>query len=213
MESLKRIPYSREAEQYVIASILLDQRVASDVVSRLIDVDFYEAAHQNIIKAVTHLFNEKKMVDLSTISEELKRIKLYDASGGEDYLFELMDSAPTIINVESFIEIIKERAIERELYNTLKEVSNIVLDGGTMFKDLMEMTEKKINNVINKRQTSEFLRVDIATGNVLDIIEANKAKEQEGITGIDTGFRKLNEMTFGFSTRRTCGIGCSSSHG
>lgn len=198
MESRGKIPYSREAEIYLLGSIFLEERVTSEVVTRLIPEDFYDPANKNIVTAIFNLYREQKAIDVLTVMEELKRLNLFEVVGGEDYILEVANSVPTVANVEAFIEVIKEKAIERELFQTLKEVSNEVLQGNTNFKDLLEVTERKIINVLNKRQTSEFLKIDLATTKVLDIIEANKGRQLEGLTGLDTGFKKLNEMTFGF---------------
>lgn len=198
MESTRKVPYSKEAEIYVLGSILIDGSIAGSVVDKLSADDFYVSANKNIMTAIVGLYKDSKPVDVVTVIEELKRLKLYEATGKEEYLLEVLDSVPSVVNIEVFIDVIQEKSIERELYSTLKEVSNEVLDGSSNFKDLLVSTERKINNVLNKRHTSEFLKIDMATNSVLDIIEANKSRDEEGITGLDTGYEKLNGMTFGF---------------
>ncbi|NLD26046.1 MAG: replicative DNA helicase [Acholeplasmataceae bacterium] len=198
MESLRQIPNSREAENYVLGSVLIENRYAPEVVSRLVETDFYYQENINIMKAIIELDKNNKVIDVSSVINVLKEKNLLEASGGNEYLFELMDAIPAVVNVEAYIETIKEKAVERELLQTLQELSNKILDHKLPFRDLITDAEKRVIEVINKRKTVELIRIDRATDRVLSIIEANKNKDTEGITGLDTGFKELNNLTFGF---------------
>lgn len=200
MESLRQIPNSREAENYVLGSVLIENRYAPEVVSRLEDTDFYYPENINIMRAIIELDKHKKQIDVSTVINLLKEKNLLEASGGNEYLFELMDAIPEVVNVEAYIEIIKEKSVQRELLKTLQEISNKILDHKLPFSELIAEAERRVIEVINKRKTVDLIRIDHATDKVLSIIEANKNKDTEGLTGLDTGFRELNQLTFGFQT-------------
>jgi replicative DNA helicase len=128
----------------------------------------------------------------------LKQKNLYDASGGSQYLFELMDAIPSVVNLEAYIEVIKEKSVERELLKKMQDISNKILDHKLPFNEMIDETEKEISEVLNKRKTVDLIRIDTATDKVLDIVEANKNRESDGLTGLDTGFKSLNKLTFGF---------------
>jgi len=198
MNSTRQMPSSKEAENYVIGSILIENRYAEEVVSRLDYTDFYYASNKNIISAIIDLDKSKRVIDIASVIDQLKKKNLYEASGGSQYLFELMDAIPSVVNVEAYIEVIKEKSVERELLSTVQEISNNILDHKSSFSELIANAEKNIIEVLNKRKTVDLIRIDTATDKVLDIVEANKNKKSEGLTGLDTGFKGLNKLTFGF---------------
>jgi replicative DNA helicase len=198
METERKIPCSREAENYVLGSVLIENRYASELVNRLNYTDFYYPENANIMNAFIELDKNRQEIDVSSVIAYLTDRKLLEATGGTDYLFELMEAIPSVVNVEAYIEIIKEKAVERELLKTMQEISNKILDHRSSFAELITDAEKQIIEVINKRKTVELIRIDQATDKVLSIVEANKSKDTEGLTGLDTGFKELNKLTFGF---------------
>lgn len=198
MEATRQVPSSREAENYVLGSVLIENRFGAELVSRLDDNDFYYQPNKNIMSAIIDLDKENKEIDISTVVEQLKKKDRLEATGGLEYLLELMDAIPYVVNIEAYIEIIKEKSVERELLKTLQEISNNVLDNKLPFNELISDAERKIINVINKRKTVDLIRIDTATDKVLSIIEANKNKDTEGLTGLDTGYKALNRLTYGF---------------
>lgn len=195
-EVVKRTPNSYESEVYVLGCILLDASIVPEVISKLTPADFYYEQHRNVIIAVRNLYDNNKTIDVATVAEELKRLNLFETVGGNKYLFELLDSVPSTANVSVYIDIIKEKALERELLNVTREIADDILTGKYNFSELLDTSEKKINQVLNKRQTSSFLKIDLAADKVFDIIETTKGTEHN-VTGLDTGFKKLNELTFG----------------
>jgi replicative DNA helicase len=108
MMSAREIPNSREAENYVLGSILIEGKYAEEVVNRLYPSDFYYPENANIMTAITELVKINKVIDVTSIIECLREKKLLEATGGPEYLFDLMDAIPSVVNVEAYIEIIKE---------------------------------------------------------------------------------------------------------
>lgn len=197
MEATREIPNSREAENYVLGSILIENRYAAEVVSRLDYSDFYYPANVNIMNAIIDLDKAKKEIDVASVIAQLKQKNLFEATGGSQYLFELMDAIPSVVNVEAYIEVIKEKSVERELLKTMQQISNRILDHKLPFHELIAEAEKNIIDVINKRKTVDLVRIDTATDKVLSIIESNKNKDTDGLTGLNTGFNALNKLTYG----------------
>jgi len=195
---MREIPSSREAENYVLGSVLIENRYAAELVSRLDHTDFYYKENANIMSAIIELDKARKEIDVSSIIDHLREKKLLEATGGTEYLFELMDAIPSVVNVEAYIEIIKEKSIQRELLNKIQDISNKILENKLSFHDLIAYSEREIVEVLNKRKTVDLTRIDTVTDKVLNIVEANKNKPGEGLTGLDTGFTELNKITFGF---------------
>lgn len=198
MEISRKYPYSKEAEDYIIGSIFIEKSFAPEVVSRLDANDFYDQANKNIINAIIQLDKNRQEVDISSVANELARKNLLDATGGLNYLLELMDAIPAVVNIHAYIEIIKEKSVERQLLTAMSDISNAVLDNKLAFNDLLNDAEKKIIDVINKRKTVDLIRIDTATERVLSLIEASRGTQVDGITGLDTGFGDLNTITHGF---------------
>lgn len=198
MESTRKIPFSKEAEEYILGSIFIESRLANEVVSRLDGNDFYIQANKNIINVIIQLDKNKQEIDISSVADELKRMNLLDATGGLIYLLGLLDAVPSVVNIHAYIEIVKEKSIERQLLNAVADISNSIIDNKYSFNDLINNTEKKIVDIINKRKTVDLIRIDTATEKVLSIIESNRGSTEGGLTGLNTGFKELNKITHGF---------------
>lgn len=195
MQETRQLPHSKEAEAYVLGCVFIDEQVVPEVAGSLSGNEFYIDRHKYIMNAVTNLYRSNVIVEPATVVEELKRLNLYDQSGGTPYILDLMDTVPTIANVSTFIQIIKEKALERELFYTVQNIETDILNGNIPFKDLIDSSENKINQVLNKRQTSPFIKIDKAADRVFDKIESTKGDHE--LSGLDTGFAPLNELTFG----------------
>ncbi|HBP25416.1 MAG TPA: replicative DNA helicase [Acholeplasmatales bacterium] len=198
METNRQIPCSRDAENYVLGSVLIENNYASELVARLDYRDFYFVPNANIMNAIIELDKAKRVIDVSSVMDQLKKNNVFEATGGSQYLFELMDAIPSVVNVAAYIEVIKEKSVERELLSKMQDISNRILDHKQPFGEMIAEAEKDFIEVINKRKTVDLIRIDTATDKVLSIVESNKSKETEGLTGIDTGFKALNRLTFGF---------------
>ena len=143
-EVVKRTPNSYESEVYVLGCILLDASIVPEVISKLTPADFYYEQHRNVIIAVRNLYDNNKTIDVATVAEELKRLNLFEAVGGNKYLFELLDSVPSTANVSVYIDIIKEKALERELLNVTREIADDILTGKYNFSELLDTSERKL---------------------------------------------------------------------
>ena len=119
MQETRQLPYSKEAEAYVLGCVFIDEQVVPEVAGSLSANEFYVDAHKYMMNAISSLYRSNVTVEVATVIEELKRMNLYEQSGGNEYMIQLMDSIPTIANVSTYIQIIKKRALERELFYTL----------------------------------------------------------------------------------------------
>ncbi|HNZ77843.1 MAG TPA: replicative DNA helicase [Bacilli bacterium] len=194
---LRNIPYSAEAENFILGSLLIDQRLALEYCSRLDVQDFYVQENKKIFTAIQNLYQSHVKIEYLSVVEELKRMNEFDAIG-KDYLLDLMDILPTIVNAESYIEIILQKSLERELYFAISTISQDILTGQTEFEALLANTERIVFQIVNKRKTTPFVKIDEATEKVMYIVEENRNKQGKGVIGLDTGFKKLNEYTLGF---------------
>ncbi|MDD2493244.1 MAG: replicative DNA helicase [Bacilli bacterium] len=196
-QKIKKIPYSAEAENFVLGSLLIDNRLALEYCSRLDAQDFYVQENKKIFTAIQNLYLIHAKIDYLSVIEELKRLNDFDRIG-KNYLIDLMDILPSHVVAESYVDVILQKSLERELYFAVSDISDDILAGQTEFEALLENTEKTVFQIVNKRRTTPFMIIDEATEKVMHIIEENKKTEGKGVIGLDTGFKKLNEYTLGF---------------
>lgn len=190
-------PFNTQTEDFLIGSALIDEKTASDVLASLKEEEFFDGKNKNIFRAMEKINNRKEKIDHSSVAEELSRMGVLNEIGGEEYLINLMESAPSYIASESYIESTKEKALGRRLLDVTKEISDKAKSNEMPLKELMEFALTKINAVVAKRKATSFVDVGSVADEVLDAIEDIR-KNDNNLTGIDTGFTKLNEITNGF---------------
>ena len=197
MEELRQLPYSIESEQYILASALINPQEASAIVNSVHSEHFYDVRHKNIMEAMEKLYQNHQEINYTNVIEELKREKKFEASGGIDYIGYLIDILPTYVRWDTYVTNIKEKALQRELYHTLSNLSNDILSGRFQTDDILNNTERLVKNVLNKRSVNQLTKVDSITPGVID--EINKRMQNKNdLIGIDTGFKELNNILSGF---------------
>ena len=197
MNESKKFPYSEEAERYILGCMMLDPSIVDQVLTEISSNDFHARANKNVMTAIETLVRNGEVVDQLTVYNELQRVNRLEATGGIDYLYNLLDSVPSIANIEVYINILHEKTLERKLLEVVNNISVDILKGDDHINDLIVKSEKQIMDVINGQKVSDFKRIDLLTDSVIDIIEENKNKEGN-IVGLDTGYPDLNNLTSGF---------------
>lgn len=193
----RTVPFSNEAEMFVLGSVFMDSTIMADVSSKVYETDFHDPRHKNIYGAIYSLYKAQKEINYITVLEELRKKNLLEASGSKEYLTELIEVAPSTANVDIYLDIIKEKAVERELLTTLKDLSDKILTGELDYNELIDKTEDSVLAVTKKRKTSDFLTIDKAAQQIYEKIEEN-IKQGKAVTGLDLGYSRLNGATLGF---------------
>lgn len=194
---IKKIPYSDEAEKYILGCMLIDPSIVDQTISEISSDDFYRRSNKNVMIAIESIVENKKVIDYTTVLEELKRLNLLEATGGIDYLYSLMESVPTVANIEAYLSILHDKSLERKLYEVVNKIADNILKGDENLTDLLANADKDFSAVVNSQKVSDFKRIDLLTDDVISIIEENKNKDGN-LVGIDTGFADLNKMISGF---------------
>ena len=197
MNEAKKFPYSEEAERYILGCMLLDPSIVDQVLTEISSNDFHLRANKNVMTAIETLVKNGDAVDHLTVYNELQRVNRLEATGGIDYLYSLLESVPSIANIEVYLNILNEKTLERKLLEVVNQIGDDILKGDDHINDLIVKSEKQIMDVINGQKVSDFKRIDLLTDSVIDIIEENKNKEGN-IVGLDTGYPDLNNLTSGF---------------
>ncbi len=189
---IKRVlPHSIEAEQAVIGAMLMDKEAivaASEMISR---EDFYQVSQGIIFESMTELFNEGKPVDPVTLQERLKEKDVPEEVSSMKYLGELAIAVPTSVNVRSYAQIVYEKSMMRKLIKINEEIANTCYVGAEPVDVIMENTEKRIFELLQNRNTGDYVPIKEIVLNALDRIEM-ASKSKGTVTGIPTGFSDLD---------------------
>ena len=195
---IKRIlPNSLEAEKSVIGSMIMDREailVASEI---LTGEDFYQNQYGIIFDAMVELCNEGKPVDLITLQDRLKEKDLPPDISSMEYIRDLMDVVPTSANVKYYANIVSEKAMLRRLIKTSEEIANTCYLDKQSTEEIMEETEKKIFQLLQRRTSGEFVPIQQIVLNAVSNIE-RASKTKGSVTGLPTGFVDLDYKTSGF---------------
>ncbi|MDD2968886.1 MAG: replicative DNA helicase [Lachnospiraceae bacterium] len=195
---IKRIlPHSLEAEQSVIGSMIMDRDAivaASEIVT---DEDFYSRQYAVLFQSMVELNEEGKPVDVVTLQNRLKEKDAPPEVSSLEFVRELLSAVPTSANVKYYAGIVAEKSTLRRLIRLNEEIANTCYSGKETLEVILEETEKKTFELVQKRNTSDYVSIRQVVMNAMDKIE-QAAKNKGSVTGIPTGFIDLDFRTAGF---------------
>ena len=192
----KVAPQNIEAEQSILGSILLDNQALNNVLEVLSAKDFYNEAHRRIFAATIELSDRNEPCDLITLTNILKNNKQLDAVGGMAYLASLVDNVPSAANAAYYAKIVKEKAILRMLIGTATEILKNSYDTSAEIDQVLDKAEHAIFEISeNKIRPAFFPIKDIIKDSFKTIERLYERKAL--ITGVPTGFEKIDDLTSG----------------
>jgi len=189
-------PQNLEAETSVLGAVLLENEALNRVLEILQEDDFYRNAHRRIFSAILHLYEHSEPVDLITLSEVLKTRGELDDVGGVEYLNSLVNAVPTAANISYYAKIIKEKAILRKLINRATEIVSQSYSNSGDVDEFIDQAERTIFEISEDRVRPSFYPIKDLIKSSFKTIERLYEKRQL-ITGVPTGFQRLDELTSG----------------
>ena len=190
-------PFSPEAEASVLGGMLIDGTAVARVLEFVDDTMFYREAHRRIFRAMTRLFERGSVLDIVTISEELKKRDELEGSGGIDYLSSLLDAVPTAANIEYHGRIVSDKAMLRRLIDAAQTIIRGVYEPDDRAVDeVLDQAEQLVYRVSESRNREGVVRIKEVLWSTFAHIERLQ-ESQGGVSGIATGFRDLDRMTTG----------------
>lgn len=189
---IKRVmPHSIEAERSVVGAMLMDRDAIMTSAEIISGNDFYQSAYGVIFDAMVELFNEGKPVDLVTLQDRLKEKAVPEEIASLEFAKDLVMSALTSANVKYHAQIVADKSVLRRLIRLNEEIANTCYAGNEPLEEILEKTEKSVFELLEKRNTGEFVPIRQVVLNALERIE--KASKSDGVvTGIPTGFIDLD---------------------
>ncbi len=198
LEDLKVPPHSIEAEQSVLGGLLIDNTAWDSVSELLTERDFYRNEHKIIFRIAASLLSQGNAVDVLTLAEALKTHNELDIIGSDIYLFELSKNTPSVANIVSYAEIVRERSVLRQMITAASEIANMAYQPqGRLFTELLDHAEQKVFQIAE--QTSRGHGPQSMHSPAAELLKELDAlyRSPSAITGLSTGFLDLDKLTFG----------------
>ena len=194
---IKRIlPHSEEAERSVIGCMIMSRDAILAASELLSGEDFYQQQLGVVFDAMVELFNEGKPVDLVTLPDRLKEKDVPPEVYSVEFIRDLLDAVPTSANIRYYANIVSEKAMLRKLIKLNEDIANTCYLSKERVEDILEGTEKRMFQLLQKRNSGDTVPIRQVVLNALNTIE--KASQTKGtVTGIPTGFVDLDYKTSG----------------
>ncbi len=194
----RNLPSHIEAERSVLAALLLNNELINRVIELLLPDDFYNTAHKLIYQAIIDLDQQQKKADLVTLQDELSKKNKLETVGGIVYLISLQEDIPAMGLIDQHAQIIKEKSVLRQLITSSTNIiANCYSQNDRNIETVLDEAEKTIFQISNKRTRNNFVQLDIWLKKTFQHLSDIKS-HSKGITGIPSGYKKLDRMSSGF---------------
>ncbi len=190
------LPYDVEAEASVLGAILIDNDAIVKISDKLLVDDFYDQRHRYIYDATRSLYEDRKAIDVLTLSNQLRASKHLDDVGGAAYLAELTNFVPTAAHVESYAELVAEKSVRRQLMRVNKELAGLAQDETKKLKDLIELAEAELMKVGQQQTKQTVVSLEHILEESFERLDALH-RDKKKIRGIPTGFKDLDNVLAG----------------
>ncbi|MDA9192884.1 replicative DNA helicase, partial [Flavobacteriaceae bacterium] len=189
-------PQAIDLEEAVLGAMLIDEKGVNEIIELLSPEVFYKKSHQLIYESIERLFRESEPIDLLTVSADLKKNKNFESSGGDFYLISLSQKVSSSAHIEFHSRIILQKYIQRKLITISSEIIQKSYSETTDVMDLLDEAESKLYDVAQgniKTSTESAQNLVIRAKNRIEEIA-----KQDGLSGVSTGFEKLDILTSGW---------------
>lgn len=191
-------PNDTIAEQAVLGSMLVDKDAVISAVEVLKADDFYREDNKEIYAAMFELYSLGKHIDMITVKDQLTLRGTIDKVGGTEYIAMLIDNVPTTSNIESYVKIVEEKSIIRQL---IKAANNILKLGYAQTEEvdaLVEKAEKDIFDIMQSRNSKGYASIKEILVSTFDQIE-EMFQNKNKVSGLETGFVDLDSKISGLN--------------
>jgi len=190
-------PQDIDAEMAVLGAMFIEDEAVGKVIEILDESCFYRTAHQKLFKAAMKLYDNRQPVDVITMADILQKQGELENIGGNYYLSQLTEKVPSAANVEYHARIVLEKALLRKLINVSTHIATRCYEAQDNAHDLVDDAEKEIFTLSERRLRKGFTSIYPILQDTFEKIEKYH-HSPGGVTGVPTGFIRLDEMTSGF---------------
>ena len=194
------MPFSMEAEQAVLGSILVEPSCIYVAMAHLKPDYFYLAQHRAIFSIMMEVESSGGKIDPLVVLEKLKRDDVYDDAGGKNYLFQLAQMVPSTANIESYAKIVREKYYVRALITVSKDTIANAVDDSENADILLDSAEQRLYDIRHGKVTSGPSRLsDIIINDVYDTLQKISSPDRDQYKGISTGYSDLDNILSGLN--------------
>jgi replicative DNA helicase len=193
-------PQNIDAERCVLGAMMINPEavgIAIELLQGEAHDLFYVEANQHIYSAMVDLFRKNRPIDEVTLLEQLTQDNLLEAVGGATALSDLTGIVPTSANVASYAEIVRDAAVLRRIITTCTSIVAEAYTSQGEVNELLNKVEEQVFSIAQTRQVNPIQRVSELLESSINKIE-ELISSHSGITGLATGFNRLDSMLSGF---------------
>jgi replicative DNA helicase len=198
LPSGRQPPHNLEAERSALGGVLVKPSAFDEMATLITADDFLLPAHRDIFEAMLQLDQRRAPIDVISLGDELKnRGALGRLENGQAYLIELANSVPTAENIVHYARLVQEKATLRRLIAACAEIQSRAYGEFGDYEGFLDEAERLVFQVAQKNRRDNARPIGEIIQEVLENIDA-RARQNKRITGVPTGFHKLDEITAGF---------------
>lgn len=189
-------PHSREAEEAVLGSVLINPEAYFDVAQILQATDFYIVRNRWIWESFTRLREQRIPIDYVTLTNDLAEQDKLAEIGGAAYITQLLTQTPSSLHAESYAELIRDNAIRRSMLNSANEMAKLAFDKSQPVGDLLSTVEQSVFSISERRAKKDLQSISSVMSDVYDSID-ERSRNQSEIMGVPTGLYDLDKVLGG----------------
>ncbi len=194
----RQVPWSEEAEISVLSAMLIDGDAVARAIETVGDGSFYREANRRIFRAMVRLYSRGEVIDVVTLSDELKSAGELDGAGGMVYLARLVDAVPTSANIEYHCRILRDKSVLRQLIDSATDIVRDAYDAPAgEVDDTLDRAEQRIFQIAQASQRQGFVWIKEILWPTFERIEELQSSPGS-VTGVPSGFPDLDNLTAGF---------------
>jgi len=194
--NIQRVPpQNLEAEKSILAAMMVDKIALQKGLEKVSADHFYLERHQIIFKAMLELEDNNQAVDIITLIDKLRTMQKLEEAGGIVYLTEMSSIAPLVSNIGDYCDIVKEKALLREVVSVARNMADKAYSDGE-FEEIIDRAEMQFFELSRQRDTKSYSIIRDVVKETFEQIEENyRTKDQ--ITGLRTGYVDFDDITNG----------------
>ncbi|MBQ0066685.1 MAG: hypothetical protein KBS60_00635, partial [Phascolarctobacterium sp.] len=198
MDELRTAPQNIEAEQGVLAAMMLgDERAIDEIINYLVPEDFYREAHRVIYGHMQELHHAGKAIDNITLIDSLRNANKLEDIGGIAYITSIAASVPTTANIKYHADIVRDKSRLRRMIAAGTEIARMGYEPDTdNIQELLDKAEAKMLNVAQSNNNTEFTPINSIVLNISNLV-TELSDQKNLLIGIPTNIRDLDIMTSG----------------
>jgi len=204
-------PQAADVEEAVLGSMMIEADSVPDVLEVLTSKSFYVPKNRLVFEAIQKLYNEKEAVDLITITEKLRQMKVIDEIGGAVRLADLTQRVGSASHIEYYTKILQQKTIQRDLIDASYGILKDAFDESTNVDLLIESSQSRVFNAVKGNMKTEYKHIGDVVNRSMDRIQ--QMQETKGLTGIPSGFQSLDSYTMGWQNSNLIILGARPSVG